>query len=141
MNRTNLQFVSMNRTNLQFVSMNICNNCHSTNTGSPLNNGHLFGCWSQWNAGFSMNPANLGTYLLGTAADVQDARDRISSAGPWSSLTNRQKRLVLYLKLFRFLYGFGRSGVRIPLPRCLVARIRRMYPDAGANYDGDEESE
>ena len=88
-----------------------------------------------------MEANNLGSYLTATQEEVDEAaRDRIDSNAPFSQLTNRQKRLVLYLKLFRFLYGIGRSGVRIPLPRCLVARIRRLYHDEGEDFDEESDS-
>jgi len=40
-----------------------------------------------------------------------------------------QKRLVIYHKLYQWLYGLGRKGVRIPLPSCCVLRIQCAYSD------------
>ena len=52
--------------------------------------------------------------------------------------SNVQKRLVCYHNIFRFLYGVGIAGVRIPLPSCCVLRIQTEYPDA-LNPPNEEE--
>ena len=52
--------------------------------------------------------------------------------------TNKQKRLVLYHKLFRFLYGYGQHGVRVVLPTCCVLRIQNTYRDANNPADIEE---
>lgn len=41
--------------------------------------------------------------------------------------TDPQKRIVMYLKVFRNVYGLGQRGIRIDLPLCVVARIRRHF--------------
>ena len=53
-------------------------------------------------------------------------RDSITDSENCSS---RQKRLVLYHKLYHFLYGIGRKSVRIVLPSCCVLRIQTEFPD------------
>ena len=39
-----------------------------------------------------------------------------------------QLRLIMYLKVFRKVYGVGQRGVRIQHPICVVAKIRRVWP-------------
>ena len=66
-------------------------------------------------------------------------RSKLQSDGPgeftgppvksFIECNNKQKRLVCYHKLFRFLYGIGITGVRIELPPCCVLRIQNEYRD------------
>merc|ERR1719397_2361185 len=53
-------------------------------------------------------------------------------------LTNKQKRLILYHKLFRYLYGVGQQGVRVVLPTCCVLRIQNTYRDSNNPADIEE---
>ena len=50
-------------------------------------------------------------------------------------LTNRQKRLVSYLKIYRHIWGKGVRGVRKELPACTCKVIRRWWPDDADDDD------
>ena len=63
---------------------------------------------------------------LQTDAKGEYSGDAVST---FEDCNNRQKRLVLYHKLYFFLYGVGRTGIRIPLPSCCVLRIQNEYRD------------
>ena len=43
--------------------------------------------------------------------------------------TNRQKRLVAYLKTYRHIYGKGKYGVRKDLPACVCLAVGAWWPD------------
>ena len=43
--------------------------------------------------------------------------------------TGRQKRLVSYYKVFRYIFGKGTHGVRRKLPACVCNVVQRWYPD------------
>jgi len=52
-----------------------------------------------------------------------------------------QKRLIAYLKIFRRIFGVGQRGVRIALPLCVVARVRRVFPEGvSVAMDNSEDS-
>ena len=60
----------------------------------------------------------------------------LSFCSLWNDCNDRQKRLVLYHKVFRLLYKIGKKGVRVRLPSCVVRRIKRRWkhhivPDEG----------
>ena len=79
-----------------------------------------------------------GVLLTGTRRDMNRSRNRVRTklptdgpgqySGPsitvFSECSMAQKRLVLYHKLYRFLYGIGRTGVRVALPACYILRIQ-----------------
>ena len=44
-------------------------------------------------------------------------------------LTNRQKRLVAYYKIFRHIYTKGKYREVLPLPSCVCFLIRKWWPD------------
>ena len=44
-------------------------------------------------------------------------------------LTNRQKRLVSYYKVFRHIYTKGKYREVLPLPSCVCLLIRSWWPD------------
>ena len=46
-------------------------------------------------------------------------------------LTNRQKRLVAYYKIFRHIYTKGKYKVVLALPPCVCQMIRKWWPDDG----------
>ena len=87
--------------------------------------------------------ATGGELLIGNEKDMTRASNRVLTKLPsdepgeyigppvvcFEECSNAQKRLVLYYKLFRFLYGIGLRGVRITLPSCCVLRIQAEYPD------------
>ena len=84
-----------------------------------------------------------GKLLIGIKQDMERSRNRVKSKlatdrlgefnGPpiekFENCSSAQKRLVCYYKLYRFLYGNGRLGVRVALPSCCVLRIQNEYPD------------
>ena len=87
--------------------------------------------------------AQGGELLTGLPKDVIRSANRVKTKLPqdkkyeytgesvtdFVNCSNRQKRLVLYHKLFYFLYGVGRKGVRIVLLSCCVSRIQYEFPD------------
>ena len=93
-----------------------------------------------------------GKLLTGTRVDMIRSSSRIRSKLPsdgigeysgasietFEECTNKQKRLVCYHKLYRFLYGVGRYGVRVALPSCCVLRIQNQFPDPEDPADIDE---
>ena len=52
-------------------------------------------------------------------------------------MTNKQKRIVIYHKIYRFLYPKVRGGKRVVLPSCVVAKVRTAYPDK--QYEEEED--
>ena len=58
---------------------------------------------------------------------AQDAGE--SSSFKVAFLTNRQKRLTAYYKVFKYIYTKGRYKVVLPLPTCVCLRIRKWWPD------------
>jgi len=54
--------------------------------------------------------------------------------------TGRQKRVAMYLKIFRNIYGIGKNGVRVDLPACIVARVRRTWPDDQLVHDDNDDN-
>ena len=44
-------------------------------------------------------------------------------------LTNRQKRVVAYYKVFRHIYTKGKYREVLPLPSCVCFLIRKWWPD------------
>ena len=56
-------------------------------------------------------------------------------------LTNRQKRLVAYYKVFKHIYTKGRYGVVLPLPMCLCRCFRKWWPDDENNKQMRDESD
>ena len=52
-------------------------------------------------------------------------------------MTNRKKRLVVYHKIYRFLYPKQKGGKRVVLPSCCVGKVRATYPDD--HYEQDED--
>ena len=117
----------------------MCNGCALTDRGCPKPSEYgEISCWA-------MTPlmAFGGDLLIGNYKNMIQSSFRIKGklptdgpaeyTGPsptrFEDCTNKQKRLVLYHKLFRFLYGVGHAGVRIALPACCVLRIQNAYPD------------
>ncbi len=49
-------------------------------------------------------------------------------------LTNRQKRLVAYYKIFRHIYTKGKYRKVLALPSCVCQMVRKWWPD-----DGDDQ--
>ncbi|XP_072000819.1 uncharacterized protein [Engystomops pustulosus] len=49
---------------------------------------------------------------------------------------NRFLRWACYVKVTNLVYGFLGQGNRIPLPSCVVNKIRDIYPDPNATYTG-----
>jgi hypothetical protein len=78
-------------------------------------------------------------------SDVKTAKDRLSKSAVYQEhlqkqaaggnlyevayLTNRQKRVVAYLKVYRHMYGVGQYRVRKDLPACVCLGIRVWWPD------------
>jgi hypothetical protein len=78
-------------------------------------------------------------------SDVRAAKDRLSKSAVYQEhltgkaaggdlyevahLTNRQKRVVAYLKVYRHMYGVGQYRVRKDLPACVCLGIRVWWPD------------
>ena len=84
-----------------------------------------------------------GDLLTGLEKDMHRSRNRLKTklpidgpgeySGPpvtsFSDCSMVQKRLVLYHNLYGFLYGPGRTGVRLALPACCILRIQLTYSD------------
>ena len=125
----------------------VCHSCLMTNRGVPnAFPNYTETCWANTNIF-----AHGGTMLVGNANDMRRSRNRIRQKRPtdgpgeytgdpvatWNLCNPKQKRLVCYHKLFQFLYGIGRRGVRIVLPSCCVLRIQTEHADV--NYPADLE--
>jgi len=52
-------------------------------------------------------------------------------------MNNRKKRIVVYHKVYRWLYPKVKSGPRVILPSCVVGKVRTTYPDE--QYEEDED--
>ena len=118
----------------------VCAGCLMTDKGSPNNYPEYqnYECW----AATDMMEED-GPLQSGLDDDMLHSKDRLKTklsidgpgqySGPsvttFAECSMVQKRLVLYHKLFRFLYGFGRRGVRVALPACCVLRIQNAYSD------------
>ena len=46
-------------------------------------------------------------------------------------LSGRQRRLVLYHKMYTFIFGYIKKAKRKKLPECIRQYLRRQYPDDG----------
>ena len=117
----------------------VCSGCLMTDKG-PASNMDIFteDCWALTDL-----MEKGGALLTGTRRDMNRSRNRVRTklptdgpgqySGPpntvFSECSMRQKRLVLYHKLYRFLYGIGRTGVRVVLPACCILRIQITYTD------------
>ncbi|XP_044134155.1 P2X purinoceptor 7-like [Bufo gargarizans] len=51
-------------------------------------------------------------------------------------IENRCLRWASYRKFTNLVYGFLGKGHRIPVPSCVVSKIRELYPDHEGNYTG-----
>ena len=72
--------------------------------------------------------------------DYKDAIPRLSKKRKPKNLkscTGKQKRIISYLKIFRFFEGKGKRHVRITYSPCILANIRDTFP----NTDGDTDDE
>ena len=109
-----------------------------TNTGAPSLYGYIgVACWA-----LTDKMLTGGDLLVANKEEMMMSKDRVKtklkSDGPgeyngpsvekFDRCSKRQKRIVCYYKLFRFLYGYGLHGVRITLPSCCVLRIQTEYP-------------
>ena len=92
-------------------------------------------------------------------SDVRAAKDRLSKSAVYQEhltgkaaggdlyevahLTNRQKRVVAYLKVYRHMYGVGQYRVRKDLPACVCLGIRglvaRQPGRRGLPWSADED--
>jgi len=76
-----------------------------------------------------------------TEADREDARERLSvnTVCPESleECSDKQKRLICYLKVFRFFYEYGEKGNQIPHPTCIVMKIRKTWPEGWEDLEFD----
>ena len=52
----------------------------------------------------------------------------------------KPRRLVIYLKTFRGLYGQGQAGVWERLPDCVVTKIRVLFPNNHLDDPNDDGS-
>ena len=127
----------------------LCKECLMTNVGAPSSLPKYADkeCWALTDL---LN--DNGELLTITDRDMIRSQNRLRTklpsderlqySGPpvtvTDNCTNRQKRLVLYHKLFRFLYGVGQHGVRVVLPSCCVLRIQNTYKDANNPADIEE---
>ena len=76
-----------------------------------------------------------GDYLREYNKDLERSRSRIRNLNSnpptypetWNDCNDRQKRLVLYYKVFRLLYKIGKRGTCFRLPSCIVHRIKRRW--------------
>ena len=116
-----------------------CNACSITDRGAPSPPDFVdIPCWSLTNL-----MQTDGKLLTANEEDMRRSSDRVKtklpSDGPgeftgpavksFNACNSKQKRIVCYHKLFRFLYGIGITGVRIALPSCCVLRIQNEYRD------------
>ena len=77
------------------------------------------------------NAAGIQALLHLTNADIAAHPDLwTTTASPASVpvMTNPQKRLLCYRKLFRLLVGIGQQGHQVALPSCCRAPITNLYP-------------
>ena len=108
--------------------------CLTTDLGAPRDES----CWA-----VTKLFEHDGELLSGHRKDMRRSANRVRtklqhdkngeytghSITDFANCSNPQKRLVLYHKLFHFLYGIGRKGVRIVLPSCCVLRIQNEFSD------------
>ena len=72
--------------------------------------------------------------------DYKDAIPRLSKKRKPKNLkscTGKQKRIISYLKVFRFFQGKGQRNVRMTYSPCILAYIRQTFP----NTEGDTDDE
>lgn len=55
----------------------------------------------------------------------------------FAELSGRQKRVALYLHMFRLAHGVGEAGVRIQTPPCFRSYIKGLYPDTHEDQQRD----
>ena len=116
-----------------------CNVCSITDRGAPSPPDYVgIHCWSMTD----LMQTN-GKLLTANEEEMRRSSYRVRTklecdapgefTGPavksLEACNSKQKRLVCYHKLFRFLYGIGISRVTIALPSCCVLRIQNEYRD------------
>ena len=77
------------------------------------------------------NAVGITALLHLTNADIAAHPDLWTTTAPPASvaaMTNPQKRMVCYRKLFRLLFGIGQVGYQVVLPSCCRAPINNLYP-------------
>lgn len=109
---------------LMAASIRPCPECSTTVRGAPVE-----GCWIK-NPSYEMG---VGEMMIGNETDMRRSARRVldnegNSVETWADCNNAQKRIVLYHKTYRFLYGVGRHGIRVKLPSCIVNRIKITFP-------------
>ena len=75
--------------------------------------------------------AEIQALLQLVDADIAAHPDLWTSTAPPASvavMTNQQKRMVCYRKLFRLRLGIEVRGQKVGLPSCCRARINNQYP-------------
>ena len=80
--------------------------------------------------------AEIQALLQLVDADIAAHPDLWTTTPPPASvavMTNRQKRMVCYRKLFRLRVGIGRQGHKVPQPSCCRAPIDNQYPRAAGH--------
>lgn len=71
------------------------------------------------------------------SVNIQEIRMKCTSAISHATLPNNHIRNLLYFWYATTIFSFTHKGTRRPLPRCLVAAIRALYPNpAGMPYAG-----
>jgi hypothetical protein len=50
--------------------------------------------------------------------------------------TNNLKRKEFYKSYIRMRYGYLGKGQRVEIPACVLAQVRKMYPDEKEEYMG-----
>jgi len=124
--------------------MKLCKNLKKLDFESKIGSQHQgVGCWANTDLFVICGEQKLngdiatedGDYLRGYNEDLERSRSRIRNLNSnpptypetWNDCNDRQKRLVLYHKVFRLLYKIGKRGVRVRLPSCIVGRIKRRW--------------
>jgi len=99
---------------------------------------------------FARSP-KMASWLDLTEEDLEDAKRtgrlscNVDTYGPapasLAGASDPQRRLIMYLKVYRKAYGIEQRGVRVEHPICVVARIRRLWPgQRSAQMDEHEDN-
>lgn len=102
---------------------------------------HCGGTPCEWDEfGDELAQRELKMYGSQSAIVVIEDGSQLANNKTKKRLDNKEMRKSMY-RMFTYLkYGHLGRGVRIPVPECIVAKIREKYPDPDEDYMGFMES-